>query len=451
MTLIDYTLLIIAATMLGAIVGLLPGFNALVGLIMAMPFIGYAPVWSILIFWTCYLTVTQYYGSVSALLFKVPGETSSIPVLLASSTIARTRGIIKSIRVTAFSSLIAGLVGIVGFGMFILFLKNSWAVLFRTEISIIFLLILTVLLLFRQKNYFINAVLILTGVFIANLGDITWLNQLCGQQSWTCFSLKPTDIGVAIICLYALPYLFLDQDHFNSRILQPTKNIGWGSTLKFWPVAARHGILGWVLGFIPGMGATISSNTSAALETGRKPRRLRVMAAAEASNNSSIISCTVPFLFMGLPITSTELFLDNWLSVNKAVNVNATILYETVTVTGLGAWPMWSFMLMTLTVISLVCFILTTRFIGLYSQLSRLPSHVVGWTIRCLILFFLFISVQSSDLAATSTIFTLVFFTLIGVWSQRSGHDIIALPVSLVVGSFAVGKFLLAFQLWRIL
>ncbi len=450
MTFIDYTLLIAAAIMLGAVVGLMPGFNALVGLIMAMPFIGHLPVWSILIFWTCYLTVTQYYGSVSALLFKVPGETSSIPVLVASSTLAGTRAIIKSVRVTAFSSLVAGLIGIAGFGLFILFLKNSWAVLFRTEISIIFLVMLTVLLLSRQKNYFMNAVLICTGVFIANTGDITWLNQVCGQQSWTCFSLKPTDIGVAIICLYALPYLFLDQSHFNSRTLQPTKNISWGLALKFWPVAARHGILGWLLGFIPGMGVTISSNTSAALEAGTKPRRLRTMAAAEASNNSSVISCTVPFLFMGLPITGTELFLDNWLSVNKAVNVNATILYETVIVSGLGIWPMWSFLLATLTVVSLLCFMLTTRFIGWYTSLSRLPGRVVGWAIKCLVLFFLVVSVQNSDLAATSTIFTLVFFTTVGLWSQRSGHDIIALPVSLVIGSFAVSKFLLAFQLWRI-
>ena len=436
------------AMVLGAIVGILPGLNPLLGLILTLPLIAWAPVWAILIFWTCYLTVTQYYGSVGAILFKVPGETSSIPALDASRSIKGTRGVVRALRVTAFSSLVAGLVGIAGFAIVTIFLTNSWSMLFKTNVSVVFLILLLVLILSRQSAWLRNAILIAVGIFLANVGNMPVFNNLCGQESWTCFTLKPTDIGLAIVCLYAIPYLFVNTDHFNSRKSQSASSMGWGSTTKFWPIAVRHGLLGWIMGFIPGLGVTLSSNTSASLESGKKARRLRIMAAAESANNSSIISCTVPFLFMGLPITGTELLMDNWLLVNKAVNVDARIIYDLVSISGVGNWPMWVIMLTCLTVVSIACFFLTSRFVNLYLIINRVPAEWFGRIIKVLIVVFTYLLIKDSDLTTSSTVFTIVFFTALGVWAQKKGHDIVALPISLMIGSFAIEKFSIAYQLW---
>lgn len=448
MVVTDLLLLLTWAVILGAVVGILPGLNPLLGLIMTLPAIAWAPVWAILIFWTCYITVTQYYGSVGAILFKVPGETSSIPALSASSSITGARGVIRAMRVTAFSSLVAGMIGIAGMAMLIKGLENSWAVLFRTEITVAFLVVVLVLILSRQGAWIRNTILVAVGTFLATVGDWPWFNHLCGLQSWTCLTLKPTDIGLAIICLYALPYLFLDSDHFNARRYQNTDRVGWGSTWRFWPVAAKHGALGWLMGFVPGMGVTLSSNVSAALESGRRPRRLRVMSAAESANNSSIISCTVPFLFIGLPITGTELLLDNWLLIHKAANITAAVIYDPVMIAGLGSWPMWQVMLTSLTAISILCFFLTSRFIGFYLAMRCIPAHWFGWAVKLLIVAFVGMLISASDLTASSTVFTLVFFTAIGVWAHKRNHDIIALPISLMIGAFAIDRFSIAFQLW---
>jgi len=61
---------------------------------------------------------------------------------------------------------------------------------------------------------------------------------------------------------------------------------------------------------------------------------------------------------------------------------------------------------------------------------------------------FTWLLISNSDLTATSTVFTIVFFTSIGVWAQKKGHDVVALPISLMIGSFAIEKFLIAYQLW---
>jgi len=448
MVITELVLLLGWAIVLGAIVGILPGLSPLLGLILTLPLIAWAPVWAILIFWTCYLTVTQYYGSVGAILFKVPGETSSIPALDASRSIKGTRGVVRSLRVTAFSSLVAGIIGIVGFAVVTIFLTNSWSMLFKTNVNVIFLALLLVLILARQSAWIRNAILIGIGIFLANVGNIPVFNNLCGQQSWTCFTLKPTDIGLAIVCLYAMPYLFVNTDHFNSRQSQSTSLMGWSSTTKFWPIAARHGLLGWIMGFIPGLGVTLSSNTSASLESGTKARRLRIMAAAESANNSSVISCTVPFLFMGLPITGTELLMDNWLLINKAVSVDARIIYDLVSITGVGSWPMWAVMLTCLAIVSVACFFLTSRFVNLYLIINRIPAEWFGRIIKVLIVVFTYLLIKDSDLATSSTIFTIVFFTALGLWAQKKGYDIVALPISLMIGSFAIEKFSLAYQLW---
>jgi putative tricarboxylic transport membrane protein len=448
MVVTDLALLLILAVVLGALVGILPGLSPLLGLVLTLPLVSWAPVWAILIFWTCYLTVTQYYGSVSAILFKVPGETSSLPVLSASGSIKGTRAIVRSLQVTAFSSLLASMVGIIGLALVILFLEDSWNNLFRTNISVIFLSILTVLIISRQGAWFRNSVLIFLGLFLSNVGSMSFFNSLCGQSQWTCFTLNPTDIGLAIICMYVVPYLFFNTDYFDGRQYQPGKNPSWYTALRFWPVASKHAILGWFMGFVPGMGVTLSSNTSAAIETGNKPRRLRIMSAAESANNSSVISCTIPFLFVGLPITSTELLLDNWLLINKAANVNAGMLYEWVSIHGVVSWPMWSIMLTCLAFTSIICFYLTSRFVPIYLSISQVPGHLFGWGIKLSVVLFIWLFIANSDLTPGSTLFTMIFFTAIGIWSQRRGYDVVALPIAMAIGSFAIDKFSLAFQLW---
>ena len=112
MTLSFILLILTLALVQGAIVGLMPGLNGIVGVIVLLPFFYNWPVEAILLFFSCYICVTQYFGSVSALLFKVPGEGSSLPVLDVSIRLKRFTSIVKTYRTTALTSLVGALVGI---------------------------------------------------------------------------------------------------------------------------------------------------------------------------------------------------------------------------------------------------------------------------------------------------------------------------------------------------
>lgn len=75
------------------------------------------------------------------------------------------------------------------------------------------------------------------------------------------------------------------------------------------PMMIKYSFVGTVLGFIPQLGATISSYISYNWEKFKKRDSFKRITASETANNSAIISCWFPLLLMGVPITASELLL----------------------------------------------------------------------------------------------------------------------------------------------
>lgn len=445
---VSLLLLLILALVAGSITGLSPGLNPVTGLIMIMPMMIFFDPYEIVIFWAAFICVTQYYGSVSALLFKVPGETSSLPVLKHSAGLESLRSVLKTYRITAVSSYVSALVALALFSTIIWSLKNSWHVFFGTTWNVIFLSLILLILIFMNRNWAFNAVLVATGLIIANIGKVPTVQYLCGQQEWICFALKPTDLNLAILCLYAVPFFFINADHFNARRDDGAAMPGWALAMKYRWISIKHSLLGFVMGFVPGMGVTLSSNVSATLESlTKKPRPLRVMAASESANNSSIISGMTPFLLLGIPITGTELILDSWFLVNKATVINAEFFYADVTIANYAmAFP--ALLIICLLLINTASFWATSSYARFYLLIGRIPPGVFGWMIKILLAVSLVISISWASLGTISTVFTLTFFTLLGIYAARRRRDVIALPVALMIGSMLVDKFISAYYIW---
>lgn len=446
---IDLIYILAIALVFGAIVGIVPGLNPLTGLILTMPLVANFSVEYILIFWVCYICVGQYYGSVGALLFKVPGETSSLPMLSASQNLKLTRSVIKSYRLTAFTSLVASLIGVAGFAIILWLLQDSWYQLFSVKVVVSFLVLIYVLMLFANGKFWLNFGFISLGLILANLNQIPTVAASCSRYSWTCFALTPADFNIILISIYAIPYLFIGKYHFSNRILTDIHKLSWWNLIRYRWVAIKHGALGFLVGFTPGMGTTLSSNISASMEMRKKPhQKLRTMAAAESANNSAVISSTVPFLFLGIPITGTELYLDNWFVMTKATNINAEILYSAVVVTGVGTVPFAHLLLWVLFTMSIICFILTSRFVWMYQWIGRLPSMMTENIIKGLIVLFTVITLYQSNSEPFMSAFTLLLFSAIGTWCVRTNRDPLALPVAIIIGKFTLDKFTTAFYLW---
>lgn len=445
---IDLAFVILLSIISGAVVGIVPGLTSVIGLMAMMPFIASFTVPEIIVFWVCFLSVSQYYGSIGALLLKVPGETSSLPVLVSSIDLKMAKSIIRSYKITSYSSYIASLIGIALLAALLYLLQDSWYILFSLKFTVSFLAIALILLIVSKRQYKTNILLILVGTLIAWFPESDTAINFCGKTGWGCIALNPTDFGLVIVGLYAVPFLFEKSSHFAHR-KPSTSSVSWTQVAKFKFLAAKYAIYGFFVGLTPGMGITLSSNIAASAEVAKNQyRKLSQMAAAESANNSAAISCTVPFLLLGLPITGTELFLDNWLRVFKAYNVNYELLMIPVNVLSTSI-PLHTVLLSSLLITCSICFLLTSRFINVYLKLQKIPPRAFDVSIKLIIVI---VSAYAFSIAVESgwtvPIITLIAFSAIGIWAHRKNIDVIALPVAIVVGKFAVDKFITAYTLW---
>ena len=444
---IDTLWILPLAVILGIIVGILPGMSSVVGMILAMPIVGHLSVEVILLFFACYLCVVQYYGSVSALLLRIPGETSSLPVLISSQGL-QGRSIIKSIKLTALTSFVASVIGTMIFAMIFLIDRNIWTSFFSTKFLVMFLSLIFILLIINGR-WWLNLVLIITGLLISNMHEIPAVIQTCGQHQWSCFVLQPADMTLILLGIYSVPLLFRHTIDSSTDSQSKTQcSVSWKS---FWPyrwLSVKHGLLGMVIGFMPGMGVTLASNISAKLEALRNPRnKLAIMGAAEASNNSATISSTMPFLMLGLPITASELYLDSWLSVFRNVQVNFELFYHPVD-SVIGTIPYFVVFIGCLLCINVLTFYLSSRFVKLYQSISVVPIVYINTIIKVSIIAAIISIVWFLDLDPLGAIITLLLSSMIGIWANRRGIDVIALPISLVVGKYAFDIFSKTYYLY---
>lgn len=435
------------AIAMGIVVGILPGMSSVVGMILAMPLIGHLSVHEILMFFACYLCVVQYYGSMSALLFRIPGETSSLPVLIASQGL-KARPIIKSIKITALGSFVASMLGIIVLFLIFSIDKNVWIAFFDTKFLMIFLAGIFLLLIVRG-HVWLNILLVSSGVMISNLHEMPMMFRACSQYPWSCFVLQPADITLILLSIYSVPLLFGRATKFHSeQRCEVQHTVHWKS---FWPyrwVQIKHGMLGMIIGLVPGMGVTLASNISAKLQSMRRPRnRLAIMSAAESSNNSATISSLIPFLMLGLPITASELYLDAWLLVFKNSTVNFELFYQSVD-TPIGSMPYYVIFLAGLLCVNFVVFRLSSGFSKIYQSILIIPLGYIDRFVKAAIVFAVVAVIWFLNIDIASAIVILVVFGALGVWAHQHNVDIIAFPIALVIGKYAFDIFSKAYYLY---
>jgi putative tricarboxylic transport membrane protein len=448
-------LILLLALVQGIIVGLLPGVPAMLGLVILLPLFTHWPIEAILLFFACYICVTQYFGSVSALLFRVPGESSSLPALEVSTKLHRFTSIIKAYRVTAFTSLVASLVGITLFTILFLVFRDNWAYLFSTKIIILFLTLLLVLLIVHDNNIWFNISMMLVGLLLSHTSEISVLNTVCNTTEWLCFLRTPSEATLILLSLYCVPILFYRESHTIPVISKDYDNYvsKWKNIVPFYKLGIRHGLLGFFAGFTPGAGCTLASTLSSNVEkTRNKSKLLTIVGAAEAGNNSAAISSTIPFLFIGIPITASELFIDNFLS-SKFYRLNLSTLDTLLPIAG-HAVHFTLLMIVAMLVVNIISFLMCSHFIRTWQTIMKVDISTYLLAIKIFVVGAIASLIYTSTTGITNTmsmstiVFTLVAFGGIGTWAMIKQHNIVGLALMLIMGPFIVTKYTLAYNLY---
>lgn len=108
---LEFLLILLLGLAVGVLVGLLPGVPAYIGPLLLYPFLGQMSIDQILAFWLASHIGSQYFGSVAAILLKIPGEASSLIYINDIGKLS-TADRLNLVRQTAWGSTVGSVVSL---------------------------------------------------------------------------------------------------------------------------------------------------------------------------------------------------------------------------------------------------------------------------------------------------------------------------------------------------
>jgi putative tricarboxylic transport membrane protein len=304
-------LLCFTGCLLGTIIGVLPGIGPLTTMAMVLPFTFWLGPVGALIMLAGVFYGAQYGGSTTAILVKIPGETSSVVTILDGHAMALQGRAGPALAIAAIASLFAGsavtlLIAAAGPPL------ASIALLFHSADYVSVMLLGLVSAVVLAHGSVLKAVaMIVLGVLFGLVGTDTHSGAYRMTMEldvlFDGLGFVPISMGV-----FGLAEIMYNIEHgarhasVSGRVtgLMPTRR----DLLTCLPAMMRGTAVGTAFGILPGGGPTIAAFSAYTLEkkVSATPQRfghgaIEGVAAPEAANNAAAQACFIPMLSLGIP------------------------------------------------------------------------------------------------------------------------------------------------------
>ena len=308
-------MMVVLAVVLGTIFGALPGVSATMAVALGLPFTyGMEPVPAIVFLVAIYCSSITG-GSITAILFKIPGVPSSAPTTFDGYPMAQRGEAGKALGIALGSSAIGGLFS--AFCMLLLSPQLTQAALAfgPADLFAITFMGLSILTCLDSGNILRTVISGLLGLLLACVGQDTMyaVQRMTFGSTQLIAGLEMIPVLIGVFAVTEV----LKQTRKDDR-LRAEEGIDGGKvstrmpTLKEWWgirwLLARCSIIGTVIGILPGAGATIASFLCYSTETklSKRPEDFGTgiidgIAASETANNAATGGSMVPLLSLGIP------------------------------------------------------------------------------------------------------------------------------------------------------
>lgn len=418
--------------LVGTIVGMLPGLGPINGVAILMPlaFAMKLPPETALILLAAVYMGCEFGGRISAILINVPGDAGAIMTTLDGYPLARSGLGGVALSISAWSSFIGSMIATIGFVLFAPLLAR-WALAFGPAeyfaLMCFAFACITGLLGDAPVKAGLAAVI---GVALSTVG----IDANSGIYRFTAGNVHLSD-GVQFIVLV------IGLFSISEILLMLEQHVGGGGLVKvtgrslfnfkelrhtWWPTV-RSGVSGFVVGVLPGAGATIASAITYTTEkrlAGPEAKfgtgDLRGVAAPEAANNSSAVGSFVPMLTLGVPGSGTT-----------AVMMGALALYNITPGPALfNTSPdlVWG-LIASLFIANIILLALNIPLVGVFARLLRTPN----WLLVPAILTVSTVGVYSVH-ATTFDLTLMAIFGIIGYLLRKQGVPMAPLILGFVLG-----------------
>ena len=413
--------LIIVGTLVGLVFGFLPGVTLLTAMALFLPFThGMKPV-SVMFLFSGIMGSAPFGGSISAILFNIPGEPFNAATCFDGYPMARQGEASRALGISAMASALGGLIGLV---VLILLIPAIRPILFAFGPPEFFMVILFGLVTIavavpgQMLKGFVAAGL---GILISLIGfsPVTGVLRFnFGSQNYFWDGIKLVPFFIGIFAINEIIDYFV---HGGTISLSgERKDSGLAGVLRgvrdvfhHWYAVLQGSVVGLIIGILPGVGGTVSNFLaySMARQVSKDPGRFGkgapdAIAAVEASNNSKDGGDLLPTVAFGIPGSSTmalllgafilhginpgPLLVRDHLEIVWAIILGRLVSNLIASAIGLMAADFLA-RATTISVMYLVPVILTLAFLGAYADRENvldialaIVSGVVGYVLsRC--------------------------------------------------------------------
>ena len=307
--------LILGTTVIGVIIGALPGLGATTGAALLLPFtLTMEPVPAIAVLTTIYVSAT-FAGAITAILINTPGTAAAAATCLDGYPLAQRGEAGRALGIAVVASTVGGVFSIIVLAIAAPMLARVAYEFRPPEYFALTVFGLSMLASISEGGAIKNLIGGLFGVWLATIGAdaITGTERFMfdNYELYEGLNFIPVLVG-----MFALSELLVQSKSLNSvmeRIpIKAVKLPSMADYKKIWKAVLRSCGIGTFIGILPAEGATVASmiGYSEAKRWSKTPEEfgkgaVEGVAGAEAANNAATGGAMVPTLVLGIPGSGT--------------------------------------------------------------------------------------------------------------------------------------------------
>jgi len=416
----------------GTLIGALPGIGPVAGLSILIPLaFGMDPTAAMILMCGVYYGC-MYGGTITSVLMNVPGESSSIMTCLDGNAMARNGRAGPALTIAAVGSFVAGTFSVVMLTLLAPPIAEYALNFGPPEYFALMLLGLSAISGLTGKSKAKGYAMGFIGLAMAMIG----LDPIDGTQRYTFGNLELMDgigflpiavgmfgLGAVMGMIEAPVEIQIMKTALRDMII--TRKDLKDSTMPI----VRGSLIGFLIGVLPGAGATIATFLSYAVEkhVSKTPERfgtgmIEGVAGPEAANNASTGGAMIPLLTLGIPGSGTT-----------------AVMLGVLTLFSLQPGPLlfsknpdfvWG-LIASMYIGNVMLLVLNIAFVPAFVAVLRVPYRVLA----PLIAIFCLVGVYSVNYSVLD-LWLMVAFGVVGYLAGKLSYPLAPLVLGLVLGGF---------------
>lgn len=417
--------------LVGTLVGVLPGIGPIGAMALLIPStFALGPTTALIMLAGIYYGA-MYGGSTTTILVNVPGEAASVVTAIDGYKMARKGRAGAALAVSAVGSFVAGTLGVLALMFFAPLLAELALEFGSPEYFALILVGLIFLSRLGAGSALKSFLMVGLGLLLGTVG----MEPISGLPRFTLGQLE-LGLGVELVPvamgLYGIAEVLMIAERITGipemvkvkfRELFPTI----AEWKKAFPPMLRGGVIGFLIGLIPGPAAILSTFASYALEKkiSKHPEKfgqgaIEGVAAPEAANNSATAGAMVPLLALGIPFAPATAMLLGALTIH-GVQPGPLLMSQKPEI-------FWG-VVASMYIGNVILLILNLPLVGVFASILRLPQHFLMGLILLLCLVGTY-SVNNSFL----DLYILIIMGVVGYFLRKLKFDLAPLILGLVLG-----------------